>query len=134
MKRLNKFLFLPHIKSELYITSTKINFTITNKTNYLQLLCDANSMLENFGSINIDDVSVGLWTTIWRICVSRPLWWLANTAIWIIHVFIGFERASRVGTITHPAGSWISKDLNSTKLLWLIPVRIEILSGSKTKN
>jgi len=27
---------------------------------HLQLLCDDNSMLENLGSMNIDDVSVGL--------------------------------------------------------------------------
>ncbi len=88
-------------------------------------------MLENLGSINIEDVSVGLCTTIWRICVSRPLWWLAKTAICIIQVLIGLERASRVGTITHPAGSWISKDRNSTRLLWLIPVRMEILENKK---
>lgn len=96
--------------------------------NYLQLLCDANSMLENLGSMNIDEVSVGLCTTICRICVSRPLWWLARTAIWIIHVLMGLERASRVGTTTHPAGSWISNDRSSTRLLWLMPVRMDILN------
>lgn len=59
------FIFATYEKLSMYKINKNICiFLIIRMTIYLQLLCDANSMLENFGSINIDDVSVGLCTTI----------------------------------------------------------------------